>query len=891
MFRAWTFRAVCAGYLVVFVLAACAAGVSIWRDRSDTIDEGVKDARNIAVVLGGQIARSIQSVDIILRGLQHRFDELDVWTPSGSIHLSNLRGFRNSLLQQLVNLPQALHIVVADNRGHLVVSTADWPTPDINVADREYFKELVANDDDRLSISLPFANPITGEPAVVLARRINGPDGAFLGVVFVSVASRYFESAYGAVDLLPDQTFALMRRDGTILIRHPDTKDRAGQKIPATWPFHTVVGNGGGSYRSTGLYDQIVRWLAVNPFKEYPLVVTISVPENVMLRAWKGRATFIATGTFVFLTCALVLLSIILRHEAELRTRNQRFDAALNNMSHGLAMFDSDARLVVCNERFREMFRLSLEDVRPGRSLRDLLTHYRDCGGPCASIDDSLAETLAVVSGRNACIHEVQDLNGRILSIKHDPMPDGGWVATFEDITDRRASEAKIKLLAHNDLLTGIANRQQFQGELDTARQQLRMGGQPFTVLMLDLDRFKNVNDSLGHAAGDTLLEQTARRLEASLRGTDVLARFGGDEFAIIQTLQRDFKSVDEAIPAMRESAITLANRIIEVIGQPFNIDGQNMVIGASIGIAIAPVDGTEPDELMKRADLALYKTKSDGRNGYTFFDNTLTAAADERHQLDMDLRAGLSRNEFELYYQPEIDVATGRTCGMEALVRWHHPDQGLVMPDRFITLTEDTGLITSLGEWILQTACAEAVNWPPHVKLAINISPVQFRKPNLLDVVLCALVDSGLSPERLEIEITERVLLANDPDYLSTLHQLKNLGISIALDDFGTGNSSLGYLKMFPFDKIKIDRSYTRELSERPDCAAITCAVINLGRSLDIVTVAEGVETRAQFEALRAAGATQVQGYLFGHPLPAARLAFDATEGAAARETALSRA
>jgi EAL domain-containing protein (putative c-di-GMP-specific phosphodiesterase class I) len=287
----------------------------------------------------------------------------------------------------------------------------------------------------------------------------------------------------------------------------------------------------------------------------------------------------------------------------------------------------------------------------------------------------------------------------------------------------------------------------------------------------------------------------------------------------------------------------------------------------------------------MQKADLALYSIKAQGRNGYSFFDAEMAMIADQRHKLEEDLRAALSRGEFELYYQPMIDVATWQPCGMEALVRWHHPDHGLISPDRFIALAEDIGLVSSLGEWILQTACADAAKWPEPIKVAINISPIQFRSANLLDVIMCALVDSGLSPERLEIEITERVLLENDANYISTLHQMKNLGVSIALDDFGTGYSSLGYLKMFPFDKIKIDRSFTSELLQRSDCAAIVCAIINLGRSLDIITVAEGIETQAQFQALRAAGVTQAQGYLIGHPLPAERIVFDPTDNALADE------
>jgi diguanylate cyclase (GGDEF)-like protein len=903
-------------------MAVSAVGVSIWRDRANAIENGIRDARNIAIVLGGQIARSIQSVDIVLRGVQRRIDDRNAGRVAGAMDSDSLGAFRKGLLQQLAMLPQAFQIVLTDGNGQLVVSTAAWPTPDINFADREYFRDLAGNDDDRLSISLPVGSRFSGDPVIVLSRRINGPDRAFLGAISVSVKRSYFESTYRAVDSLPNQSFSLMRPDGTVVIRYPDTEERGGQKLPVSWPFHAVVRNGGGHYRSTGAFDEVVRWVAVNPLKDYPLVVNVLTTEQAMLRDWTAHTYVTIAGNLAFLGCALILLRVMARqyrnlsaseasladksqalesehrqllrsqaelqdkeadlrrHKTELQAQNQRLDAALNNMSQGLAMFDHDERLVVCNERYREIHQYSRDLVRPGARLRDLVLHRHQRRGYPADVDDYIAEIRAKVSAGRSRTAEYQDIEGQTFAVKSNPMEDGGWVVTFDDVTGRRLDEAKIRRLAHNDLLTGLANRPYFLEQLEKAHQSLDENGQPFTVLMLDLDNFKHVNDSLGHGIGDSLLKQVAGRLEASLRTTDVLARLGGDEFTVIQTAPGRFSSLAEAAPVMQESAIALSNRIVDLLGQPFDINGHNVVISASIGIAMAPYDGVEPDELMRKADLALYRTKSEGRNGWSFFNQEMAAGADERRQLEMDLRAGLSRDEFELYYQPQVDVATQSLCGMEALIRWHHPTQGLIMPDRFIAVAEDTGLITALGDWILHTGCTEAVQWPPHVKIAINISPVQFRKSNLIDVIMLALVESGLPPERLEIEITERVLLESDADYLSILHQLKNLGVSIALDDFGTGYSSLGYLKTFPFDKIKIDRSFAGEFMERPDCAAIVCAVINLGRSLDIITVAEGVETETQFQALRAAGVAQVQGYLFGRPTPASQIAFELIDG-----------
>jgi diguanylate cyclase (GGDEF)-like protein/PAS domain S-box-containing protein len=436
-------------------------------------------------------------------------------------------------------------------------------------------------------------------------------------------------------------------------------------------------------------------------------------------------------------------------------------------------------------------------------------------------------------------------------------------LAVVVDITEQKRTAAQIAFMAHHDLLTGLANRALFMEKIEEAGARLRRWGEAFTVFILDLDRFKNVNDSLGHPAGDALLKEIAERLKRSLRETDVLARLGGDEFAIIQVGEEN----------SRERAIALADRIVDIITQPHEIDGTRVSIGTSIGIAMAPKDGSDPDELIKKADLALYRTKSQGRNGSCFFDLQMTEDADARHQLENDLRGALARNELELHYQPIIDVKTRKPCGAEALVRWRHPERGYILPDQFIPLAEETGLIIPLGEWVLQKACADAAAWPADIKVAVNLSPVQFGKGNLFDVILCALVESGLPPERLELEITESVLLEGDAGLPALIRQLKNTGVSIALDDFGTGYSSLKYLTVFQFDKIKIDKSFTQNMTKRPECAAIVSSVLTLAYGLGIATTAEGVETEEQFKLLRIAGVHSVQGYLFGRPCPLSEL------------------
>jgi diguanylate cyclase (GGDEF)-like protein/PAS domain S-box-containing protein len=446
----------------------------------------------------------------------------------------------------------------------------------------------------------------------------------------------------------------------------------------------------------------------------------------------------------------------------------------------------------------------------------------------------------------------------------HDERP--AWLCAIIDITERSRADERVRYMAHHDLLTGLSNRALFLEKTSNASERLRQRGEMFAVFMLDLDRFKDVNDSLGHPAGDSLLKDTARRLRPVLGEAEVLARLGGDEFAILQPIAKDG----------RKEAAALAERIIRAISEPYDIEGSKVVIGTSIGIALALSDGVEPNELMKQADLALYRQKSAGRNGYRFFDAQMTVAADARHQLVHDLRAAIAADELELWYQLVVDVKTSQPSGTEALVRWQHSKRGNIPPSEFIPLAEESGLIIALGEWAIHTACTVAASWPPHMKVAVNLSPVQFKKGNLLDVLLCALVESGLSPERLELEITESVLIESHMEILPVIRQLKNLGISIALDDFGTGYSSLSYLTMFPFDKIKIDRSFVQNAVTRPECRAIISAVVALGRGLGMVVTAEGVETREQLASLAELGVDSVQGYLFGSACPVSQLRFD---------------
>jgi diguanylate cyclase (GGDEF)-like protein len=542
----------------------------------------------------------------------------------------------------------------------------------------------------------------------------------------------------------------------------------------------------------------------------------------------------------------------------ELRAQNLRFDAAVNHMAQGLAMFDAEQRLVVCNTLYARLYGLAAEQVRPGTTIRQLL-EYRHAKGVFGNVDfEAFArDWLAEFSKASSRIQELAD--GRIISIVRRPMLDGGVVSTTEDITEQRRSEARIAHMAQHDALTGLPNRVLFNERLDQALARAKRGEMVATH-MLDLDHFKQVNDTQGHPAGDKLLQMVADRLRTLVRETDTVARMGGDEFAVMQV------AISHAT-----DATSLALRIIEVLSQPYDIEGQQAVIGTSIGIAVGPGDGVSPDQILRSADLALYRAKGDGRGTFRFFEREMDAQMQARRSLERDLRKALANNEFELYYQPVVDLATNEISSLEALIRWRHPEKGMVRPDTFIPLAEEIGLIVPIGEWAIREACATAASWPEELKVAVNLSPAQFRNPGLLQVIVAALGNSGLPPDRLELEITETILLQDSEATLATLYRLRELGVRVAMDDFGTGYSSLSYLQSFPFDKIKIDRSFVKDIAASAGSLNIVRAVAALAKGLGMTATAEGVETKEQLDTIRSEGCSEMQGFLFSQPLPAA--------------------
>jgi diguanylate cyclase (GGDEF)-like protein len=576
------------------------------------------------------------------------------------------------------------------------------------------------------------------------------------------------------------------------------------------------------------------------------------------------KADLLLLGSiFTSITLAGLVLLVMLRMISSMKRRSiDHLHAALEGMPQGLSMVDDQLQLIVCNARYSEMYDLPTELTQPRTSLRSILAYRARQGTATVGSEDFVAEELAIAAQHTTITLEQQLQDGRIISLIKAPLNTGGSITIHMDVTEKRNSEKKIAFLAHHDALTGLANRVQLREHIERMLKDGERGAKA-AILCLDLDNFKTVNDTLGHSVGDALLCAVAGRLQGLLREDDLVSRTGGDEFAIVQAGNE---------PAMQASA-ALASRIVEAVSAPFEIGDHTVVIGASVGIAIAPDDGSDPDQLLKNADMALYRAKGEGRARFHFFEMEMDVKAQTRRLLELDLRKAIGSGEFELFYQPIVNLAENRITGFEALLRWNHPTRGRVPPNEFIPLAEETGLITSIGEWVIRKACIEAKTWPSDLRVAVNVSPVQFRSKGLASIVTSAVASAGLVPDRLELEITETVLMHNNEETLITLHQLQSLGVRISMDDFGTGYSSLSFLRSFPFDKIKIDQSFVRDVIDNPHSIGIIRAIADLGQSMGITTTAEGVETQQQLDQMRNEGCTEVQGYFYSRPVPASEI------------------
>ncbi len=532
----------------------------------------------------------------------------------------------------------------------------------------------------------------------------------------------------------------------------------------------------------------------------------------------------------------------------------------LENLMQGVAMFGADDRLVMCNRRFGEINRLPQDLMQPGTPYQQILTQrLRNGEFPGQGLESAESWRRGELSARRQVVVSATRDDGRTIETTMRLLPDGRSIAAYADVTDLRVAMSKAAQSALIDTLTGLPNRQQFMLHLDDALARMKRRGAPLAVMMLDIDHFKAVNDSLGLEQGDKLLQIVAERLRELMRETDIIARISGDRFALIA----------DALTQAADATI-LAQRLVDVLGVPYLIDGHQVVTSASVGISIAPHDAEEAGPLMRDAEFALKRAKGDGRSTYRYFETGMDAHMRERRALEADLRSALARGEFELFFQPVANLLRDEIVGMEALIRWHHPVRGLVMPSDFIPFAEEVGLIQPIGRWVIREACACAASWPSRMRISVNVTSRELADPEFVATLRAALLNSGIAADRLELEITEGVLIDASPEVLSALAAARQMGVRISLDDFGTGYASLGNLQRFPFDKIKIERALLKGSPERSESFAMLRAVAALAAGLRIETTVEGVETEEQLANVRAHGCTEAQGFVISRPMPA---------------------
>jgi diguanylate cyclase (GGDEF)-like protein/PAS domain S-box-containing protein len=902
-------------------------------------------------------------------------------------------------------------VIVFDSDGNLVNASGAWPPPKVNIAERAYFQRLKFDPQSRTVLTEPGHSIYTGNWTTIIAHRLSGPNGVFLGVMTRRIDPESFEKFFASVALGQGASIAMFHGDGTMLARYPHLEGQIGKKLNKSLLMERALTlKGPQTVITVSPVDNQDRLVSATALTRQPIVVFATNTVDAALADWRTQTRTLVAVAVVSALLVAIILFLIIREitrqnrdaQRRLESEKHRLDTALNNMMQGLVLYDASARVVTFNQRYIDMYKLSTDVVKPGLHYYDLIQHRKDTGSFDGDVRAFCDPILRDVSHGRVSRTIMESADGRAFHIVNKPLAQGGWVATIEDITERRnleqerdrnhaflreiidhipsqitvkdardrryvlvnsvaenlfglpradivgktcfdllpqpvaqritgdddrslqsreslfidehrfesrtvgsryitskrlairdhagapryiinvvedvterrRADEKIAHLAHYDALTDLPNRVLFREQIDRELQKAAKGGQ-FALLYIDIDEFKGINDSLGHHVGDELLKSVGASIRACLREDDLIARLGGDEFAVIQTAI--------AGPA---DVVEFVMRIYEAIRQPYQCLGHQLSTDASIGIALAPQDGLELDQLIKNADLAMYAAKAEGRRTYRFFEPAMDASAKARLTMEQDLRQAVVNRGFEIHYQPLVALGNGKVTGCEALLRWRHPERGMISPAEFIPIAEDTGLIHELGDWVMQTACAEAANWPETIRLAVNVSPIQLKSPTLALRIAAALAASGLKPDRLEVEITEAVLIRDDEAALAILHQLRGIGVRIALDDFGTGYSSLSYLKRFPFDKIKIDRCFVSDISETDGSSSIVQAVVNIAAALNMTTAAEGVETDMQRELLRRLGCTEMQGYLFSAPKPAAdvkRLFGPVHEGATA--------
>jgi diguanylate cyclase (GGDEF)-like protein/PAS domain S-box-containing protein len=981
------------------LVAAIVGGTIMMADesRERTLSNSERELENTVLLLTRHFDQQFEDCDVIATNLILQM-QISAIPSAEQFRAEMSTSEAHEMLQSKASVSSYIgNVNIFDADGQLINSSDRWPVASLSIADRAFFNTL-KSDPQKTVLTEPVLSHFTDNWTTVVAHRLSGPGGVFLGVMARRIDPANYEKFFASVALGEGAAISMFHGDSTLVARYPHIDAMIGRKFKQAVLLQKVLSEGGQrTQRIQSPIDHSERLGSAAVLTHFPIAVVATRTVSAALTDWYAQTRLLIAAAMLSASVTALMLFLIIRQiarqnreaQARLESEKQRVDTALNNMTQGLVLYDSAARVVTCNQRYLDLHFLSAEMVTPGLPFRGLIQLRKDTGTFDGDVDEFCSDVMRKVAQGQISSKILECRDGRSFQIFNKPLAQGGWVATIdditerrnleqerdrnhaflreiidhipshitvkdvrdrryvlankvaetqfglaradvvgmkafdlfpgpladritadddralqgdgslfldehrwdtklfgsrfitskriairdqggepryiinvtEDVTERRRADEKIAHLAHYDALTDLPNRVLFRERIESELQRTGQGEQ-FALLYIDIDEFKGINDSLGHHIGDELLKTVAGRIRGCTGENDLIARLGGDEFAVVRTAVGARADIEQFV-----------QRLYEAIRQPYDCLGHRLTTDASIGIALAPRDGTEIDQLIKNADLAMYAAKAGGRRTHRFFEPAMGASAKARLTMEQDLRQALAGGGFEIHYQPLVDLGRDQVSGCEALLRWRHPERGMVSPAEFIPVAEDSGLIDELGDWVLRTACAEAASWPDHIRLAVNVSPVQLKCQTLSLRIAAALAASGLKPDRLELEITEAVLISDDEAALAILHQLRGIGVRIALDDFGTGYSSLSYLKRFPFDKIKIDRCFISDLTEADGSSAIVQAVVNIAATLNMTTVAEGVETEAQRELLRKLGCTEMQGYLFSAARPAAEV------------------